>query len=60
MTYKVVSKKLKLKINAKTGKIKIKKKAKKGTYKLKVKVFASGNNKYNALTKTVKFKLIVQ
>ena len=42
-----------LKINSKTGKITVKKKAKKGAYKVKVTVTASGNEIYNAGSKTV-------
>ena len=50
----------KIKINKSTGKITIKKGLKKGTYKVKVKVSASGNTKYRAITKQVIFKIKVK
>lgn len=64
VTYKITggNKKSKkaLKVNSKTGKITVKKKTKKGTYKVKVKVTASGNENYNAGSKTVTVKIIVK
>ena len=49
-----------LKINKSTGKITIKKKTKKGTYKVKVTISASGNDNYNAGSKTVEVKVVVK
>lgn len=44
---------------SKAGKITVKKGLKKGTYKVKIKVTASGNENYKALTKTVTVKITV-
>ena len=65
VTYKLSSvskKKYKkyFKVSTATGKVSVKKKLKKGTYKIKVKVTAAGDANYNALTKTITFKIKVK
>ena len=50
----------KITIAKKTGKVTIKKGLKKGTYTVKVKVKAAKTRNYNALTKTVTFKIKVK
>ena len=52
--------KKKIKVNTKTGKITLKKGLKKGKYTVSVKVKVKGDLIYNALTKTVKVKVIVK
>ncbi len=48
------------KVNKTTGKVTVKKGLKKGKYKVTVKVKALGNSNYNAVTKTVTFKVKVK
>ena len=50
----------KITIAKKTGKVTVKKGLKKGTYTVKVKVKAAATKNYNALTKTVTFKIKVK
>jgi endo-1,4-beta-xylanase len=50
----------KISINKKNGKVKVGKKLKKGTYKVTVAVTAAGDANHNAVTKKVKFKVIVK
>ncbi len=59
---KVSKKKFKkyFKVNKKSGLISIKKKLKKGTYKVTVKVMASGDEEYNAITKKITVKVKVK
>ena len=58
--YTKVSGNKKITINKKSGKVAVKKGLKKGTYKVKIKVRASGNDNYKAVTKTAVFKIKVK
>ena len=60
VTYTKLSGSRKLSIAKSTGAITIKKKTKKGTYSIKVKVEATGNSNYEALSKIVKLKVKVK
>ena len=59
VTYTKVSGNKKITVSP-TGKVTVKKKLKRGTYKIKVNVTAAGNTRYNAMTKTVVFKVKVK
>lgn len=60
VTYAKLGGSKRLSIAKTTGTITVKKKTKKGTYKIKVRVTASGNDSYNALSRTVTLKIRVK
>ena len=47
-------------VNSSNGNVTVKKKLRKGTYTLNVSVSATGNDKYDAATRTVAFKIKVK
>lgn len=60
LSYSKKSGNKKITVNTKTGKVTCKKGLKKGTYKVKVAVKDAGNKNFNAVTRTVTFKVKVK